>query len=169
MCRTKVARVVISRHASNRRSRRRPRLRAADLQPWGPGVAKIGPEAAFRADPAQRQAGAGVGDQPDAGGRGQDHVRHRPDAGGAPARRSRGLRAARAVARSGLRRQGRRDRRRAVDARARRSASTCTSPATSTPSPPRTTCSPRSSTTTCTSGPVAARLAADFRSAASWT
>ncbi len=83
-----------------------------DIQPWGPDVAKIRLRGRLPRRSAQGAARPGLGHQPDPRGRRQDHLHHRPDPGRAADRRPGHVRPARALARSRLRPEGRRHRRR---------------------------------------------------------
>ncbi len=101
---------------------------------------------------ADGPAGPGHRHQPHARRRGEEH-RHDRRGSGTPAARQEGRRVhPRAVARTGVRREGRRGGRRLRPGRSRWTRSTCTSRATSTPSRRRTTCCPRCSTTTSITG-----------------
>ena len=98
----------------------------------------------FAEEPTRRQADPGHRHQPDAARRGQDHHHDRPGRRPEPHRpQARRHSAPGAVAGPGLRPQGRGDGRRLGAGRAHGRRSTCTSPATSTPSPPPTTSWPR--------------------------
>ena len=99
-----------SSHRRGRRGRRHPARRARLLrQAHRQGRARL---PRFAARPPRRQAGARHGDQSDARRRRQDDDDDRPGRRPQPHRQARRDRAARAFAGTGVRRQGRRDRRR---------------------------------------------------------
>ena len=65
----------------------------AEIQPWGPGVAKISPEAAFHPDSLKGKLVLVSAISPTPAGEGQDDLHHRYYPGGATVGRRRGLRA----------------------------------------------------------------------------